>query len=342
MPRLSIAGAVLLGWLGTMSILGCGGGSGASGATNLAVPQGFAVDGETVQASVQAPRDAAFTIYCLDFTGPNHAAVAEQVRKQVEEVSGLKDFYLVRGESRTVLYHGFYSTFEASVDRREAQRAQQHRERLESLVDARGAKIFPRTVFEPLERPDPPAPAEWDLRNASGHWTLLVATYTDPVRGKQAAVDSVRDARQQGLEAFYLFKDSQSHVCVGTWPIDAIRRQTSLAEEAERKERTGAVDPLNPPTIVVAVGKLHERWKNMRDQYGRPLELYETRVEIQDPTLRKRYESLAYVVDGQYHGSDYPLLLEIPLATERADAIDSKPIEDKPQMEVDPALLKRF
>lgn len=322
-------------------LAGCNG-SGGGGGNQAVVPQGFSESGETAQVSVSAPREASFTIYCRDFTGPNHAAVAERVKKQVEEVSGLKDFFLVRGETRTVLYHGFYSTFDPSVDKREAERAGRDRQRLESLVNERQAKIFPRTVFEPLDRPDPAAPPEWDLHNAKGHWTLMVATYAGHAESKQAAVESVREARRMGYEAYYLHKDGQSHVCIGTWPMDAVKRGTSMFEDNKAKEDRGLVNPYDPPVKVLSMGPMDPRWKEMRDERGRPFELYEVRVEFLDPTLREMYGKLAYSVDGQDRGgNEFPLLLEIPLAVNRKSAIDSEAVAPATQQSQDP-LLRRY
>jgi hypothetical protein len=320
---------------------GCGSSGGSSGGEQAVVPQRFTESGETVQASVTAPREAAYTIYCRDFSGENHAAVAEKVKQQVEQVSGLKDLYLVRGEARTVLYHGFYKTFDATVDRKEAGRAKADRNMLESLVDAQQAKIFPRTVFEPLERPDPEAPAEWNLENAKGYWTLLVITYTDPVNGKQAAVESVREARKQGYDAYYFHKDSQSHVCIGSWPSSAVKRGQSMQDDNWEKLDEGSVDLIEPRVKVVSMSPLDERWKNMRDDKGRPLELYEMRVELLDPTLKKLYGELGYSVNGVALNREFPLLLQVPLAVGRADELESKPMEAAPQADQSP-LLRRY
>lgn len=322
-------------------LAGCSGSGAGSGGKQVVVPQRFMESGETVQASVSAPREAAYTIYCRDFTGPTHAAVAEQVKKQVEQVSGLKDFYLVRGESRTVLYHGFYTTFDDGVDRAEAKRARSHRNMLESLVDARQAKIFPRTVFEPLERPNPDAPADWDLQNAKGYWTLLVATYTDPVGGKQAAVDSVKEARKQGYEAYYFHKDSQSHVCVGSWPEGAVKRGRSMQQDNWDKLDRGEMNLYEPPIKVVSMGPLDERWKNLRDEHGRPLELYEMRVELLDPKLRELYGKLGFSTNGDTLTREFPLLLQIPLAVGREVTLESKAVDTAPKVDQNP-LLKRY
>ena len=321
---------------------GCAsGGSGASGGSSQSLPSSSARGDRNVQASVDAPRQATVTIYCRDFTGPSHANIAERVRQQVQEVSGLKDFYLVRGEARTVLYYGFYTTLDPAVDRGEADRARADRRSIEALVDARtNARLFPAAIFEPLEPPDPPAPADWDLRNAKGYWTLLVATYAGAANYKQAAVDSVRDARKQGYEAYFLHKDNQSHVCIGSWPASAIKRGTSMLEVNREKEQRGEVNPFAPPIKVLSVGPMDPRWQQLKEQ-GWPLELYEVRAEILDPGLNEMYAKLGYSVNGEYMASEYPLLLEIPPAIDRKDQLEAEVLAPATQPTQDP-LLRRY
>jgi hypothetical protein len=339
------------GWWSLLLLLtlapGCGsGGSSGAGTSSGAgrsqvAPGGAGEPGQNLQASVEAPSQATVTIFCRDFTGVNHATTAERVRQQVQEISGLKDFYLVRSESRTVLYHGFYATLDPTVDRREAERARADRRRIEELVDARtNAKLFPGSIFEPLQRPDPPAPAEWDLHNAKGYWTLLVATYAGHAQSKQAAVDSVREARKQGFEAYYLHKEAQSHVCIGTWPASAVKRGTSMFEQNREKEQRGQVNPYAPPIKVLSVGPMDPYWKQLRDQ-GWPLELYEVRAEIVDPSLNEMYAKLGYSVNGDYLASEYPLLLEIPPTINRAAAPDLEAARPTSQPSQDP-LLRRY
>ena len=255
-------------------------------------------------------------------------------------VAKLSSFYVVSGASRSVLYHGFYTTYDANVDPAEALRAKRDRASLESLVDAAQNKIFPRTVFTPLSSPDPVAPPEWDLRNAKGFWTLVVCNYTKIGQAKQAAVDSVREARKQGYEAYYLFDESQASVCVGSFPKNAIRRQES---DGDMKDRVS--DPWNPETVVVSNTTLDPNWKNMRDSQGRPFKLYQTQVEIQDPQMRKLYGELEYSIDGYTEGTPMrPALMEIAKATGRQGSIDDEVIDQPTAVQkgqVNP-LLQRY
>ena len=368
--RLQIATASLA--LAGLFLAGCGGGAstpasaGDDGPTRTALlrppglpgggssstpPQAFDDAGEAVAmapadadagaAQIQVPAGAKYTIYCRDFTGPNHAATAERVKQQAEQVGKLGDFYLVRGSDRTVLYHGFYRTFDPAVDTGEARRAKADRDRIESLADAAGSRVFARAIFQPLEAPTPTAPPEWDLRNARGFWTLIICTYVDPAGGKQAAVESVREARKMGVEAYYLHKDGQSHVCVGTWPATAVKAQ----EFDGNQEENSVSDLLDPEPIIVTTGRLDPSFKELRDDRGRPYKLYEMRVEIEDATLEKAMADYEYTVNGNRMNATPipPLLLEMSKATGREPAIDAQPTDGGGRREggADP-LLRRF
>ena len=309
-----------------LGLSGCGGGAAGGGGAGPAMPVGMAAPsdagGATAagQATVNAPRNATLTILCREFTGPDHAGVAERVRQQVQAVTGLRDFYLVRGEDRTVLYHGFYTTNDPAVDPKEGRRARSERDLIERLQDARKQQIFPQARFEPLQRPDPVAAPEWDLRNAKGFWSLLVCSYTDPARSKEAAVESVREMRKNGIEAYYFFKDTQAHVCIGMWPEAAVKRGTSLSRETNGR---AAANPIAPDEmVVVSTIPLAEGWKQVYDENGRKLRLFEVRVELQDPTLKAAYGKYGYAVNGDYLANKYPLLLIVP------EAIGTKPETD--------------
>lgn len=287
---------------------------------------------------VSAPREAQHTLFCRDFTMPNHAVVAEQVKAQVEELTRLKDFYLVRGDDRTALYHGFYETFDEADDPREARRAQADRDLLEALVDSQERRIFPQTIFQSLDSPNPAAPPEWELRNAPGYWTVLVSTYTESAQRKQAAVESVRAMRGNGIEAYYLHVGGQSHVCIGSWPVEAVKAQAGM-----KRGNSVGIDPNDPPTLIVGMSELDPMFKKLLDHRGRPARILEMKVEPIDPTLAKALADYEYSVNGLVEkGNPKPApLLEIAKATGREQERDN-PTAVEENKDLKPLLQRPF
>ena len=325
---------------------GCGGSSAGGGETQAFVGNAGGDGSNTIAVTV--PREAAYTIYLRDFTRPDHVFAAERTKEQTAAaladmgMSG-RDLYVVSGERRSVLYYGYYKTFDPELDRREAAKAQGDREAFERMVMTNTAgdkiKAFPRAVFQALERPDPAAPAEWDLKNANGFWTVAIATYTDVALRKRAAVESVAEARRRGVEAYYHHDEVYSYVCIGTWPRGAIKEGQSSSTLARDH-----IDPNNPrPLLLLGANVSPELRRTLEAKAGattgqQPLVL-ESRVEIQDPSLMKVMNTYDYDVDG-YKDNEEPLLLQIADVTGRKpDAIDSDTLDTGPDAEDLDALL---
>ena len=262
------------------------------------------------------PAQANYTIFLRDFTGPDHAAAAESAKGQAQAAGGgLDDYYVVRGEDRSVLYHGFYSGFDPDTDPRDGRRAQRDHATISAMTvaDANGRPLpaFPRAVFKPLDRAAPEAPADWDLRQTDAHWTVAIAVYTDPQRRKRATVDSVRAARASGVEAYYLHDGPHSYVCVGTWPKKAVR----LAEDVRRKVES--IDPNFPRPLVLTDGELPplvqrhiERSERMSGQSAVRVDAGST-VEVVDQSLLATMKAYPYSVNGEPE-RDVPLLVNVP------------------------------
>lgn len=354
--------ALAAGGLAVLGLIGCGGSTAKPAETALVTIGGPVSGGATLgaeasaagapeQSTVAAPAGATQTIYCRDFTGPNHVVNAERAKDFAaaaplppEARGALGHFYVVHGETRSVLYHGFYETFDPAVDAEEAERAQRDHTIIEAMTVAGPAgepvRAFPRAVFAPLERPDPPAPSEWNLENAPGYWTVAIGVYTVPAQRKQAAVESVAAAREAGVEAYYFHGDSQSYVCVGTWP-KAAARQTVQGDYPEMHQ----IDPNDPPPVIVSTTPLSEAARNLRDRRGRRVHALEIGLEISDASLRQTMKQYDYDVDG-LRGQEEPLLLEIPEVTGRPTEItgelrDNGPTADPLRKKDMDALLNR-
>jgi hypothetical protein len=238
------------------------------------------------------PADAQWTIYCYTVSGPDHMAQSRRLRDEMMRISPLRDWYLVHGERESTLYHGFYRVMNDPADQRESTRAQSDRRQIETITDALGDRIFRDTMFVALEMPDPDGPPEWNLLNTGAAWTLEIAVYKDHAERKQAAVEAVREARKMGVEAYYYHGPTASSVCIGAWPIEAIRAQESDVAMAR--------DPSQPIAIVPEGVRVSP---DMRDERGRPIKVFQPKLEPVDPTLieaRRRFPT--YSVNGYEAG----------------------------------------
>lgn len=175
--------------------------------------------------------DAQWTLYCQAVAGPAHVEQAKAIKDQLMAATkdrGLKDWYVIHQEGESVVYHGYYRTIDGdgegrdAGEKRDGRRAQDDRKAIGGLMDRQGNRLFEHVFFVQVTAPDPVAPPEWNLLNASGFYTVQIAAYKDSPQRKEAAVQAVRDARAQGIDAYYYHGETTSSVCVGAWPRAAV------------------------------------------------------------------------------------------------------------------------
>jgi hypothetical protein len=180
-----------------------------------------------------------WTIECNEYKGDRHRRTADTLAASLKRVEGL-DANQVRVEhetDRSRIYYGAYDLryVEAQGDGPDRVRG----EVVIELNDAirrdmaliRGLAVgnqYPFFTARAIAMPVPATgPAEWDLRNAKGRYTLHVGvTYNTPTlhNHQEAAVEWVRALRADGYEA-YCYHDPQqgrSDICVGTFGDDAL------------------------------------------------------------------------------------------------------------------------
>lgn len=218
--------------------------------------------------------DARYTLLCSIYTGPSHYKRAEELRNKLTAASKLTGFYLVRGDGQTTLYHGYYRAFEPEIDPAAASLAQADKRTIETTIDAAGVTIIRSAIFVPMESPDPTAPSEWDLRNATGQYSLQIAAYKDHPDRKQAAVDTVRDMRKAGIDAYFFHGPTASSVCVGAWPKQAV-----VQRDVDEVRISGKNPALVLPPGMTAPGN------TAIDEKGRRLQVVAPKLEVVDPTL---------------------------------------------------------
>lgn len=258
----------------------------------LSVVAALALGWSVMPAGAQLfSKDARFTILLLTFSGPGHVKKSKEARDYLKaNVRGIKpDFYLIHEEDRSVIYYGGYKAVDASVDANDARRA---KEDLRTLIGLRvgDSTPFVGAIFVSAPTPDPVAPPEWDIRNAKGVWSLQIASYkTFPAEQKQAAVDTVREARKAGIEAYFHHGPNVSSVLVGAFPEEAIEVTQVDARTLGAKAPPGRellVMPFMPRNLPNAVPQ-EDGSIEVTQEDGTITRIYAPRTVVRDPVLMK-------------------------------------------------------
>ena len=236
---------------------------------SLEGPAGAAADDPSAPAAVAdtsdmplAPKDAQWTIYCATLAGPDHMATTRALKTSLVKKTGMREWYILHESGQSRLYYGFYRSISDPADAAESRRAKTDHSKIDGLVDGGGERPFRACQFVQLSAPDPESPPDWNLANAPAGkvWTLMIAAYKDHPDRKKAAVESVRDARERGEEAYYYHGDTVSNVFVGAYPDEAV-----IEEIVDAKEGVNAQDPLLvlPPGMKVP-GKVRRKGQAVR------------------------------------------------------------------------------
>jgi hypothetical protein len=278
-----------------------------------------------VQREVSAPpKGARFTIYAGAVRGDLHVQSATRIRDTLKTSTKMPDWYVIHEADRSLIYYGYYPSLDDP-------RAKRDRQKIDGIVDQMGNRPFPQALMVEIATPDPDAPPEWNLANAKGFWTLQIAVYNGTPERKQAAVDTVREARKQGLEAYYLHGEAASFVCIGTWP--------QTAAEVTTAETPRGSDPSKPLMVVPATNDpaLNRQFEEVARQRGQ--QLVRPQMKVIDPTLEAALQQfprmavngmeMKRTVNGQEVYS-HSLVFKIPRSTEEANAMEAPAPTNQP------------
>jgi hypothetical protein len=221
-----------------------------------------------------APKDAQYTIYCQGITGPDHLERSRALRRLLRENTPLKDWYVIHGTDQSTLYYGFYRSIDPRdpVNGDEGTRAMRDLKSIRTMVDTQGSRLFSASLPVLIDSPDPSANPAWDLTRSGAYWSLEIAVYRGGPDRKQMAVDAVREARAQGIEAYYYHGETSSSVCIGAWPKGAVREIDTDAQN----------DDPDTPLYVTAEPLTPDRAKGIE---ARGLKPVAPQVQLVDPTL---------------------------------------------------------
>ena len=236
--------------------------------------------GRPVAPAPSIPAGAEWTIYCTTVPGATHVAQSTQLRDQLTRTTGMRDWYVIHGDSESTLYYGFYKSVDKS--------AKATREKIDAMTDTAGARPFRNAMIVELTAPDPEAPPQWDLANApSGMaWSVQIAAYEGSPQRKKVAVDAVREARAQGVPAYYYHGPSISSVCVGAWPKQAVRGEMEPAfNDPDEKRPLDEIMRQQPADLIVLPPGMPPVNKEIRGRDNRRLRTVAAQLEVVDPTM---------------------------------------------------------
>ncbi len=168
-----------------------------------------------------------FTILLRSHGGPDHVQEAELFRKRLTVDEGWKDVYVIHKDNHSELCWGTYPSIKDA-----GPNLQKARE-----FTVRGERIFEVAAVVVLPGKDV-GPPEWNISNAKGFYTVLVAEFYDVPEAqylgrKGFAVKYCEQLRKDGMEAYYMHGPSKSFVYVGSFPETAIRK-VELQDEMVR------------------------------------------------------------------------------------------------------------
>jgi hypothetical protein len=144
-----------------------------------------------------------------------------------------------------------------------------------------------------LTAPDPEAPPQWDLANAPAGmvWSLQIAAYEGSPQRKKYAVDAVREARAQGVPAYYYHGPSISSVCVGAWPRQAVTGEMEPAFNDPNQKRTmDQILQQQPADLIVLPPGMPAVNKEFQTPRGR-VRAVTSELTVVDPTLQATMKS---------------------------------------------------
>lgn len=192
-------------------------------AAGLAV--GGCKDGRFLRFWPRSPggnQDGGHTILLEVVAGENHVATAKTRKALAVQQTKWKDIFLVHKSGQSQICWGTYRSVSA---------AGKNLKKAKAFRASDGRVVFAGAIVIPVpgKKVGPP---EWDLANATGAHSLLVAAFHDVPAGKyigrkKFAVQYCRRLRDRGYEAYYYHGLGNSTVTIGAFPSSSIKDGTS-------------------------------------------------------------------------------------------------------------------
>jgi hypothetical protein len=234
------------------------------------------------------PPGAEWTIFCTTIPGALHIQQSTQLRDQLARSTGMRDWYVVHADTESTLYYGFYKSIDKNV--------KAAREKIDAMTDTAGGRPFNNAMVVELTAPDPDAPPQWDLANAPAGmaWSVQIAAYEGSPQRKKYAVDAVREARAQGVPAYYYHGPSISSVCVGAWPKQAVAGDMEPAyNDPNEKRSMEQILKQQPADLIVLPPGMPAVNREFQTPHGR-VRAVSPELRVIDPTLQATMKAYPY------------------------------------------------
>jgi hypothetical protein len=278
---------------------------GSSGGANQRTGQGNqqAVGGQGRQSfqSPVPPADAKWSILCEEFNDPAHVSEATMLKSRLVQTTGSNDWYVIHTETQSSIYYGYYRDLDNPAEKK---RAEADRTRVGALTDARGNPLLRGNILVPVARPDPEAPAEWNLLNTpqDAYWTIEIATFAGNAKRKEAAVEMVRELRAEGKRAYFYHGETASSVCIGAWKRSAVAEQgTGFNNKGQTRDDAHTQSPDTPLLVMPDVLPPNMPSRVLEPGTGKPMTVMGFKLQIVDPDMKKTVEDPKF----QYHMTNY-------------------------------------
>jgi len=195
---------ILLIWIivtGLALVEGCGGPGG----------------GRAILPGLGKDKDEKYTIRLYVLPSSDHIERIKSFKAQTEQGTGWKGLFVERKEHYSELYWGRYATY--SEAEKNLKRAREYRTPMGVAAYA-NARIVEYAGFDP-------GPSEWDLANAPGAYTVVVAVFYDVPADKyfgrkKYAVTYCEHLRSKSEEAYYWHGPARSTVTIGSFPETSV------------------------------------------------------------------------------------------------------------------------
>lgn len=220
--------------------------------------------------------EGTWAIRCITRVGPEQYSEAQQFAESLRRVDEL-DPKQVRVYTDTDGGHVYYGSFRRSFN--QMTQAEEFKPdptpalRLIRSLSYDGGRSFPFSgaILEEIPTEDV-GPAQWDLTDVDGYWTLQVAVFyntAEMTRRRQAAVEYCRELRLRGYEAYYYHSMSKSVVTLGAYPewVVTFREETPVSLTGRPAQKRTVVE-INDPGLL----KLQREFPDNLENGARMLE----------------------------------------------------------------------